>query len=149
EPPAATKIDSFFQEDLDEDKKRAITTVIGAPDVLLLKGPPGTGKTTFIAELILQTLNRTPDARILLCSQTNVAIDNAIERLTDLGPLAAQSFEVVRLGNNDEKIAPSVEPFRLTRRLQAWTKEVTARVDEYIQNEASRLNLDRRNVAIG
>ncbi|WP_245323408.1 AAA domain-containing protein [Bradyrhizobium stylosanthis] len=147
--PGDVSIAKFFQEDLDADKQKAIQTVIGAPEVVLLKGPPGTGKTTFIAELILQTLERSSDARILLCSQTNVAIDNAIERLTELGPLASRSIEVVRLGTNDEKIAVSVEPFRLTSRLQAWTKEVTARVDNYIQNEASRLNLDHRNVAIG
>ncbi len=44
EPPAEISIDSFFQVDLDDDKKGAIRTVVGAPDVLLLKGPPELGR---------------------------------------------------------------------------------------------------------
>lgn len=46
-----------------------------------IQGPPGTGKTTVIAEIIWQEVLRKPDCRILLTSQTNLAVDNALERL--------------------------------------------------------------------
>lgn len=139
----------YFQASLDDDKKEAIAAALGAEDVMLLRGPPGTGKTTFIAELILQTLRDNPDARILLTSQTNVAIDNAIERVVALRPLAKAQFEVVRLGTNDERIADSVEDLRLSRRLQAWTAEVTAKVEKFAEERASAEGIERRTVLVG
>ncbi|NKM42077.1 protein kinase [Rhizobium laguerreae] len=147
--PEPLTVEAFFQTDLDDDKRQAVQTALGADEILLLRGPPGTGKTTFIAELILQTLERNENARVLLCSQTNVAIDNAIERLVELRPGATRSFEIVRLGNNDERIAASVEPLRLTRRLHAWTLDVAKRVDNNLQDQATSMGVNRRHVAIG
>lgn len=139
----------FFQDNLDPDKKEALAAALGSEDVMLLRGPPGTGKTTFIAELILQTLRDNPDARILLASQTNVAIDNAIERVVELRPRAAAPFEVVRLGANEERISDSVDDLRLSRRLQAWTVEVTRRVEEYAERRAAAEGIDRKTVLTG
>ncbi|EPB7037731.1 TPA: DEAD/DEAH box helicase [Pseudomonas aeruginosa] len=51
-------------------------------DIFFLQGPPGTGKTTAIVEIILQTLRSKPEARILITSETHVAVDNALDRLT-------------------------------------------------------------------
>lgn len=59
--------------------RRAIST----PDFMLLKGPPGAGKTTAIAELILQIADQKPDARVLLTASTHVAIDNVLSSLAD------------------------------------------------------------------
>lgn len=139
----------YFQPDLDPDKQAAVEAALGSPDVLLLRGPPGTGKTTFIAELIMQVLAENPEARILLCSQTNVAIDNAIERVAELRAEAGQHFEVVRIGTNDERISETVEPFRLHRRLQAWTEEVSQRVAGYAEQKASERGVERSVVLIG
>ncbi len=148
-PLTAFEPPDYFQENLDEDKKEAISAALGSEDVMLLRGPPGTGKTTFIAELILQTLRINPEARILLTSQTNVAIDNAIERVVELRPLAAQNLEIVRLGTNDERIADSVEDLRLSRRLQAWTTEVTAKVETFAEQRAAAEGIERRTVLVG
>src|SRR5262249_41146863 len=71
----------YFQPNLDDAKRAAVKKALGAEDFLLVQGPPGTGKTTFITELILQTLRLRPNARVLLTSQTHVALDNAVERL--------------------------------------------------------------------
>jgi hypothetical protein len=148
-PLAPVEPEDYFQDNLDPDKKEAVAAALGSDDIMLLRGPPGTGKTTFIAELILQTLRINPDARILLASQTNVAIDNAIERVVELRPRAAAAFEVVRLGTNEERISDSVDDLRLSRRLQAWTVEVTKRVEEYAESRAAAEGIDRKTVLIG
>lgn len=49
----------------------------------LIKGPPGTGKTTVIVELILQSAER--GHKVLLCSQTHQAVRNVLERLDERG----------------------------------------------------------------
>ncbi|WP_343698941.1 AAA domain-containing protein [Caulobacter sp.] len=142
-------IETFFQGSLDGDKKEAVNAAMGSSDIMLLRGPPGTGKTTFVAELILQTLKEKPTARILLCSQTNVAIDNALERLVDLRGSDSIEFEVVRLGTNDERIADAVEPLRLARRLQAWTADVSTKVEAFAEQCAIEEGVDRHTVVVG
>lgn len=59
----------------------AVAKSISALDMAIIQGPPGTGKTTVIAEIIWQTLLENPYAKILVTSQTNLAVDNALERL--------------------------------------------------------------------
>lgn len=49
------------------------------PDFMILQGPPGSGKTTAILELICQLAKR--GKRILLCASTHVAIDNVLEKM--------------------------------------------------------------------
>src|SRR5262249_25138246 len=95
--PAAHAIETWSGRALDDDKKAAIATAMGSHDFFLLEGPPGTGKTSFITELVQQELARRPDARILLVSQTHVAVDNALVRLAEAGV-----DDLVRLGKDDD-----------------------------------------------
>lgn len=62
-----------------EHQKLAVRKMIATKDVCLIQGPPGTGKTTVIAEAIYQFALR--GERVLIASQTNLAVDNALERL--------------------------------------------------------------------
>ncbi|KPA77677.1 hypothetical protein ABB37_07018 [Leptomonas pyrrhocoris] len=60
-----------------------------APEVLLIEGPPGTGKTQTIASLtlnLLHHLNRRsgPTARVLVCAPSNCAVDEALLRVVHL-----------------------------------------------------------------
>ena len=68
----------FIQPNIDEDKKEAVRVALSKPDLLVIQGPPETGKTTLITEIVLQTLKREPESRILLTSQTHVALDNSL-----------------------------------------------------------------------
>ena len=64
------------------DKQREFVNIaLNTPDFAFLEGPPGSGKTTAICELILQLIAQ--DKRVLLCASTHVAVDNVIERLMD------------------------------------------------------------------
>lgn len=58
-----------------------IEKAVNSRELFCLMGPPGTGKTTAIVEIILQTIKKNPIAKIAICSETHVAVDNAIERL--------------------------------------------------------------------
>lgn len=69
--------------DKNQPQKTAIAKALLAPDLALIQGPPGTGKSTAIAELIWQHTRENPDKRILLTSETNLAVDNAIDRVVN------------------------------------------------------------------
>jgi len=59
-----------------------IKKAMACNDLFFLQGPPGTGKTTAIVEIVLQTLAAKPNARVLITSETHVAVDNALDRLS-------------------------------------------------------------------
>jgi hypothetical protein len=42
-----------FQEKLDDEKRRVVAKALRTVDVLAVEGPPGTGKTTLITEIVL------------------------------------------------------------------------------------------------
>ncbi|MGB1218119.1 MAG: AAA domain-containing protein, partial [Saprospiraceae bacterium] len=66
---------------LNASQRKAVLTALHAEDLALLQGPPGTGKTTVIAEMIWQLVRQKQNQRILLTSETNLAVDNALDRL--------------------------------------------------------------------
>ncbi|MDB9445349.1 AAA domain-containing protein [Anabaena sp. CS-542/02] len=57
----------------------AVETVLSAPEFALIQRPPGTGKTTVMAEICYQVALR--GGRSLVASQANLAVDNALSRL--------------------------------------------------------------------
>lgn len=129
--PVPVEVGAWVQ-DLDATKKEAVAAALGATDVLLVQGPPGTGKTSFIAETIAQFLRADHSSRVLLVSQTHVAVDNALERLA-----AAGVSGLVRLGEPDDpRIAPAVWPHLLDRQMSIWAKGVRDRAEEHLQREA-------------
>ncbi|AKJ02434.1 AAA domain-containing protein [Archangium gephyra] len=95
------------------DQQRAfVQCALGTSEFAFLEGPPGSGKTTAICELVLQLIER--KKTILLCATTHFAIDNVLERLTGLYP----EVEAVRLGRTD-KVDPRVRNCQLDERVQA------------------------------
>ncbi|XP_048225846.1 DNA-binding protein SMUBP-2 isoform X3 [Ricinus communis] len=80
-----------FNSNLDHSQKDAISKALSSKDVFLLHGPPGTGKTTTVVEIILQEVKR--GAKILACAASNIAVDNIVERLVP------HRVKLVRLGH--------------------------------------------------
>lgn len=127
----------FVQDSLDDAKQAAVRAALGNKDFLLVQGPPGTGKTTFIAELVYQILSEKPKARILLASQTHVALDNALVRIANLCPTAV----LVRVGR-EEKLSNDAMDFSLASVLSRWTERVQASASDFIRDYAARLGID-------
>ncbi len=136
--------DQWLHENLDVDKKDAVQRALGAEDFFVVQGPPGTGKTTLITELIAQELRRNPQARILLTSQTNVALDHALARLS----ASNVTDQLVRLAGaaSSTKVADQVSSLLLESRMGAWSNDVRRRSTQYIEQKAEELGLELRSV---
>jgi hypothetical protein len=76
---------------LDESQRAAVRFALSAADVAVIHGPPGTGKTTTLVELIRRAVRR--GEKVLVCAPSNLAVDNVLERLL------ARGEKAVRLGH--------------------------------------------------
>ncbi len=83
--------DPSLDPGLNAAQQQAVQTALAARDVALIHGPPGTGKTTAVIELIRRAVRR--GERVLACAPSNMAVDNLLLRLVAAGQ------RVVRLGH--------------------------------------------------
>ena len=124
---------SFYQKWLSEDKKDVVRRAVSSNEIFLIQGPPGTGKTSVIAEIVLQILKRNSNARILLTSQSNIAVDHALVRIAEASEESGDSPpEMVRLGRA-EKIGYGGETWTLRERAESWRQDVHSRCDPVLQ----------------
>lgn len=135
--PKSISVDNW-SDALDHVQQRAVELAVGANDLLVIQGPPGTGKTRFITETVKQLLRLNPDHRVLIASQTHVAVDNAVERLH-----AAGVDRIVRLaGVDDSVVQPAVREFLLDAQTAKWAAKVRARAESHIAARAKELGLE-------
>ncbi len=85
--PAVSPLDRT----LNATQIEAVQFAISARDVGLIHGPPGTGKTTTVVEVIRQAVRR--GRKVLACAPSNMAVDNLFEKLLKFRE------RVVRLGH--------------------------------------------------
>src|SRR5947208_2075916 len=76
---------------LNPSQQEAVRFALAAQDLAIIHGPPGTGKTTTVVELIRQAVRR--GDKVLVCAPSNLAVDNLLERLL------AHGEQAVRLGH--------------------------------------------------
>lgn len=141
-PPVYAPTPAWFNPDLDEGKRSAVARALNSREYFLLQGPPGTGKTSFITELVRQELARNPDTRILLVSQTHVAVDNALVRLA-----AAGLANLVRLGKaSDERVAPAARQHLLDAQMPAWVAQIRKRAQRHLEELARASSVELKHV---
>ena len=76
---------------LNASQQRAVNKTLCCRDVMVVHGPPGTGKTTTLVEAVYETLRREP--QVMVCAQSNAAVDWICGKLIDRG------VPVLRVGN--------------------------------------------------
>jgi superfamily I DNA and/or RNA helicase len=121
---------------LNPSQQEAVRFALAAQDVAILHGPPGTGKTTAVVELIRQAIRR--GDRVLACAPSNLAVDNLLERLVAAGErvvrlghparvlpaLQEHTLDVLVEGHGDVRLARKFtkEAFALFRQAGKWTR---------------------------
>ena len=79
------------REDFNDAQNLAVERALQMHDYLLIHGPPGTGKTSVIAEIVQRLCGQ--GQRVMLAAFTNQAVDNMLKRLDTEG-----FSDYVRLG---------------------------------------------------
>jgi serine/threonine protein kinase len=131
---------------LDAEKVDVLRRALGEFELLAIEGPPGTGKTSLIAEIIVQWLEAHPHHRILLASQTHIALDNVLDRIAELGAMP----DVVRIGRaEDPRIADSAKPFILEHKVERWIAQVRMNAEAAMAKWADTHGVDRNAVMVG
>lgn len=147
--PQSFSVKSFFQDNLDQAKKEIVNSALGLEDFLVVNGPPGTGKTKLIAEIVLQELERDPKSKILVTSQTHNAIDNALERIRELKS-DDQNLRAVRIGRRDDsRISNGTKDLLLDGLVATWLANVKQRATSFLDEWSEKNNVDKKEVELG
>lgn len=95
---------------LDESKESAIRKIMGESPLFLLHGPPGTGKTLACAEVVAQYIKNNPESKILVCCDSNEAVDNILLKVSDILKYPSDNI-ILRIGH----------PFKVQERTKKYT----------------------------
>ncbi|KAH8048166.1 ATP-dependent 5'-3' RNA helicase [Aureococcus anophagefferens] len=82
---------------LDDHQRACVARAEAEPALFLVHGPPGTGKTTTVVEVIARAAAK--GQRVLACAASNVAVDNLLERVAAAFRAAKSPRGLLRLGH--------------------------------------------------
>ncbi|HTJ40825.1 MAG TPA: AAA domain-containing protein, partial [Kofleriaceae bacterium] len=140
-----------IDRELDDAQRLAVDGALRAQDLALIHGPPGTGKTRTLVEVVRQLAAR--GLRVLATAASNTAVDNLGERL------AAAGLDPVRLGHparvsaalEDETLDARVDADGATELAREWRDRARdlrrrgyGRRDRELLDEARALERDAR-----
>jgi ATP-dependent RNA/DNA helicase IGHMBP2 len=117
---------------LNPEQRAAVLLCDSAEDFALVHGPPGTGKTTVLVEVIRRAVAR--GEKVLACAPSNLAVDNMVERL------AAAGVPALRLGH-PARVLPAVLEHTLDERVRDHEH---AQIARDLVSEALRLRAHAR-----
>jgi len=131
--PAKTATDlgtgslSFQNKQLNESQQQAVIAIQQNEELLIVHGPPGTGKTTTLIEAIIQLIKA--GEKVLVAAPSNTAVDNIAKGLIQRG------VKLLRVGNIskvDETIFAHTPEGRLANsKQQKEIKQLKIRAEEF------------------
>ncbi len=118
---------SFKNKGLNESQQKAVKAIIQNEEIVIVHGPPGTGKTTTLVEAIFQLVKA--GQKVLVAAPSNTAVDHIAKGLID------QSLKVLRVGNtskvNEQIFAHTPEGKLVNSKQQKEIKQLKIRAEEF------------------
>lgn len=138
--PVNVKTMSFFNKGLNEFQKQAVQKVLESKDISLVHGPPGTGKTTVLVEIIEQVVRT--GAFVFACAPSNTACDHLLECLIRRGIPALRLGHPARIM---EHLREHTLDFKLMSHEDARFIENTERELEELEKKEKR-KIERKSL---
>jgi predicted DNA helicase len=107
--PLAATTWSPFDTELDERQIAAVDAGMRSGDIALIWGPPGTGKTRTLVEVVRQRVAR--GERVLCCAPSNTAVDNLGIRL------AEAKVRAIRIGH-PARVSPRLHELTIDAQIE-------------------------------
>src|SRR5579875_3507545 len=111
-PPAL----EYHDGELDRMQREAVARAVATPDVCLIQGLPGTGKSRLVVEIVLQAAKR--GERILFLAPTAAALDDVLERLSQHP--AVCPIRCLATTENPADLPPAIARLTLPERLRHY-----------------------------
>ena len=126
---------------LNSAQRDAVAFALSAQDVALIHGPPGTGKTTAVVEVIRQAVRQ--GAKVLACAPSNMGVDTLLQRL-----MASRTLDMLVERHGDVRVARKLanEAFRLRTQADKRTGYAQAENRRELRQEARSLLADARRL---
>lgn len=116
--PASLPQLEFFDTTLNDPQKEAVRFAMSSSEVTLIHGPPGTGKTYTLIEIVRQLIKQ--KKRVLICGPSNISVDNIVERLH---PHMKDKDKLIRIGH----------PARLLQSTRSHALDIVSKSSEHSQ----------------
>jgi predicted DNA helicase len=125
-----------FNENLNQYQLEAVKKALGSNPLFLIHGPPGTGKTTTLVEIIEQ-LVKNEKKQVLATADSNTAVDNLMERLIK------RNLDVVRVGH-PARVSKELIEHSLDYKVQHHPRykeiqEIEKKIDQIKEEQANYL----------
>lgn len=118
---------SLHNKNLNESQQRAVAAVVANEGIMIVHGPPGTGKTTTLVEAIVQLVRN--GEKVLVAAPSNTAVDHIAKGLLAAG------VSILRVGNTtktDEAVFAHTPEGRLANsKQQKEIKQLKIRAEEF------------------
>nr|MDO8117028.1 AAA domain-containing protein [Candidatus Sigynarchaeota archaeon] len=118
-----------------DQQRRFVCAALGTPEFAFLEGPPGSGKTTTILELIFQLISK--GKRVLLSASTHVAIDNVLDLIATRYPEWLHKILPLRIGDEDNIAFDSAKQFQINNILNGYADDDKDGLKELILDAAN------------
>lgn len=124
---APTGVLNWKNKELNDSQHNAILSILNSDRFTIVHGPPGTGKTTTLAEAISHLVSK--GEKILLSAPSNTAVDHITKALIKQG---VQVLRVGNIGKTDTELLPYTPEGKLANsKDQKEIKELKKRAEEF------------------
>ena len=144
-PAVLPELGSLSEYDLNPQQEEALRCSLSLGPLSLLQGPPGTGKTKFIASFVHLVLAKGMAKNVLLVSQSHEAVNNALEKVTELADVNGMDVSMVRIGLPSMVSAP-LRAIQEDSRRQLYRESFDAELKERVKAVGYSMGLPRAYV---
>ncbi|MFE0512394.1 DEAD/DEAH box helicase [Streptomyces sp. NPDC058964] len=141
--PVPGRFEQFEQHEaeLDREQKEAFRRALAVEDLLVVLGPPGTGKTRVISRIARAVAASGTGERVLVASHTNRAVDNVLGRLS-------KDLVVVRVGN-EGAVTSEGRPYLLEEQAAELRRGILGRLESRLAVPLDVEHMQKANDELG